>query len=325
MLIVRTTNTDIFWNLAVEEYLLGLVDRHPQILFLWQSRDAVVIGKNQIPWRECRMKLLMEDDVPMGRRVSGGGAVFHDMGNLNYTLVTRRGNYSSAWTFQTVLDALKNLGIEARVQGRSLMADGRKFSGNAFCFRGDAALHHGTMLISSDLDQLNRYLEPSESVIRSRAIRSVPSLVVNLQELRPDVTVERVASALLEAFQSAYGDVKEFVTDGFQNNKAVTALYRKQMSWEWQFGNTPPFDIEMQGEFEWGMVRARLFIQRGAIVDAAVVIEGRNEAFGPVIEERLTGSTLEPDELFSHLKTLPPDCDERIAVNLAEWILSAGA
>jgi lipoate-protein ligase A len=180
MLIVTTDNRDIYRNLAVEEWLLENTPHLP-VLLLYVNSPCVVIGKNQNPWRECRLSLMEKEGVPLARRISGGGAVYHDEGNLNFGVIVPRTEYHEAKQYELIFQTLEKFGIKAsKLRKNSLAVDGLKFSGQAFCFRGQHVLHHGTLLVNSDLDRLNRYLGSELEDIETKAVASVPSDVMNL-------------------------------------------------------------------------------------------------------------------------------------------------
>jgi lipoate-protein ligase A len=203
--IIHTKTLDPWWNLAVEEYLLYNLEKDKCVLYLWQNQNTVVIGRNQNAWRECRTKLLEEEGGRLARRLSGGGAVFHDTGNLNFTFLVNRGDYNLEKQVGVILSAVKKVGIAAEMTGRNDMTvDGKKFSGNAFCFRKFNAYHHGTILVSADIGKLTRYLQVSTEKIRSKGIESVQSRVTNLAEYNPDLTIEEISAALTPSFASAF-------------------------------------------------------------------------------------------------------------------------
>jgi len=190
VLIVTTENRDIYHNLALEEWLLDHADGRAPVLFLFVNSPCVVIGKNQNPWRECRLSLMEKESVPLARRVSGGGAVYHDEGNLNIGVIVPRTEYREEKQYELVFQTLEKFGIKAsKVRKNTLAAGGKKFSGQAFCFRRQHVLHHGTLLVSSDLKRLGRYLGPELDGIETKAVASVPSEVMNLSEAAPGLTV----------------------------------------------------------------------------------------------------------------------------------------
>ena len=193
-------------NFGMEEYLLYHVEEEECILYLWQNEKTVVIGRNQNAWKECRREELEAAGGHLVRRLSGGGAVFHDLGNLNFTFITRKDNYDVTKQTEVILRAVKKLGVNAERTGRNdITVDGRKFSGNAYYETGDFCYHHGTILLSVDKEEMARYLNVSREKLRSKSVDSVKSRVANLIEFVPDLTVRRMRDSLEESFGEVYG------------------------------------------------------------------------------------------------------------------------
>jgi len=250
MLIIQSREIDIYRNLAIEESLLEEVRGYGPMLILWRAGPAVVIGKNQNPWRECAVRRLAACGIPLARRVSGGGAVWHDPGNLNYAVLVTRETYDADRAWRVVLRALEVEGISARREGKSnLVAGGRKFSGTAFAFKRGYALHHGTLLVAAGLDRLREFLQPDFPEIETRAVASISASVINLTELQPQLTVGRLEQRLVEAFQTEYGGGPEpvqFWTEA-PLASASAARYARQCSDAWIFQHTPPFESCLNG------------------------------------------------------------------------------
>ena len=204
--IVRSTSFDPWYNLALEEHLLRTIGPDQVVLYLWQNQGTVVIGRNQNAWKQCRCRELEADGKKLARRLSGGGAVYHDLGNLNFTFIMERRNYNLERQLGVILKAVGKQGIEAEFSGRNdIVVQGRKFSGNAFYFEELSAYHHGTILVDVDFEDMTRYLQVSQAKMRSKAIESVQARVVNLKSLNPDISIETMAAALAEAFVEVYG------------------------------------------------------------------------------------------------------------------------
>jgi lipoate-protein ligase A len=258
MLIVHSQSMDVYRNLAIEEYLMEHVVEQGPVLFLWRSRCAVVMGKNQNPWSECRLDRMQAEEVPLARRISGGGTVYHDTGNLNYCVIIDRREYSEQQAYDMVLAALARFGVKAERTGKSnLSVNGLKFSGNAFCFRRGRAMHHGTLLLNTDLDRLNRYLGSMCDDIETHAIASVPASVANL-----GLSAEEVSSALRNSFLHRYRDAAEPVVREIDDMElqGIDELCARQRSAGWQYGATPRFKLEVQG--------TRLEVLKGVVVRA---------------------------------------------------------
>jgi len=261
MLIVQSHIKDVYRNLAIEEYLLEHADACGPVFFLWQSDCAMVMGKNQNPWRECRLDLMEKEGVPLARRVSGGGTVYHDEGNLNYCVITNRTQYREARAYELIFQALGRFGVKAARSGKSSLCVGdRKFSGNAFCFRKGRALHHGTLLVNTNLTRLNRYLGPMFSGITTHAVSSVSATVMNLGECNGEITIENLGQQLSTSFHNLYNDGSEVVkwTEKDFAPDLIEPLLVKQNSDEWKYGATPKFEIECK--------TIRLVVERGAVM-----------------------------------------------------------
>jgi lipoate---protein ligase len=250
MLIVQSKSTDVFRNLAVEEWLLDHAEGRGPILFLCVNSPCVVIGKNQNPWRECRLSLMEKEGVPLARRISGGGAVYHDEGNLNVSVIVPRTEYREDKQYELIFQTLEKFGIKSsKVRKNSLVVDDKKISGQAFCFRGQHVLHHGTLLVNADLKRLGRYLGPEVEGIETKAVASVPAQVANLTGL----TVEMLSAALIEEFQKMYGSKggREYWSDADVENCAATQLLpsiRKLSSNDWKLCHTPRFQVTLNGQ-----------------------------------------------------------------------------
>ncbi len=239
-MIVESSGMDVFTHLAWEEYLMEEVSG--PVLMLWQSACAVVVGKNQNPWQECRLALMEEECVPLARRSSGGGTVYHDKGNLNYCIVTDRETYREEQAFEMVLDALSSVGANVSLACKSnIQTSGGKVSGTAFAFRKGRALHHGTLLLKSDLDRLERYLGSDCTAIKTHAVASVPAKVANL-----GVSVEIMKEALKASFQYHYDGINRDIIQ--PDATLLSERLNKLRSDAWIWGATPRFSIEVEGQ-----------------------------------------------------------------------------
>ena len=293
---------DPHYNLAVEEYLLESVEPGQCVLYLWQNRNAVVIGRNQNPWKECRTTLLEQEGGHFARRLSGGGAVFHDLGNLNFTFLVCLEDYSVPRQMEVIRSAVASLGIPAEVSGRNdILARGRKFSGNAFYKNGRQAYHHGTLLVAADMEKLGRYLHPSRAKLKAKGVESVRRRVVNLQELNPAVTVDSLKKALQEAFSNVYGLPVEELPAIRLDETAIGQLTQRNRSWQWNYGQKLPFTFECEDRFSWGEVQVQLQIEHGIIQNAKLYSDCLEEDMIPQWEKRLTGCRFEWQSLRAAL------------------------
>ncbi len=309
---------DGYENLARDEFLLGSIRPGCIALYLYVNGNAVIIGRNQNPYIECDLNRLDADGVQLVRRVSGGGAVYHDRGNLNYSFIASADIYDEARQTGVILKALSSFGIEAEVSGRNdITAGGLKFSGNAFSNRGNNRQHHGTLLISSNLTVFSNYLTPSKQKLAAKGIKSVRSRVCNLNEINPTVTVENMIKALEEAFTAEYGEAAAYPFT--QADEAeVKHLYEKHAGWEWRMGETPHFDIELDNRFSWGMTNLLLTVESGRIVRARVYSDSLDTDLPARLETMLTGLKYEKKALVTSLLAMGGDGSE-----LSEYIAQA--
>lgn len=301
---------DPFLNLAIEQHLLDTVEGGCCLLYLWQNQNTVVVGKNQNPWAECRVSLLEEEGGHLARRLSGGGAVFHDLGNLNFTFLVPTEDYDLQKQQRVLLEACRSFGVPAELSGRNdLTADGRKFSGNAFYHNGPRSYHHGTLLVDVDGAKLARYLTPSKAKLESKGVPSVRSRVVNLKELCPSITVDGLKQALVNAFESVYG--LESVPRVFSEaeERRIAELREQYSSWAWRFGQRLPFTCRAAGRFPWGGVEIQLQVNEGVIRRAAVYSDDMDFAFPPALEAALAGCAFRRDALTEPLRSVPHGMD----------------
>ncbi len=324
--VIITKTLDPWWNLAVEEFLLGGVEENQCILYLWQNQNTVVIGRNQNPWRECRKELLESEGGKLARRLSGGGAVFHDTGNLNFTFLMKKEDYDLERQVRVILNAVRNVGIQAEMSGRNdLTADGRKFSGNAFCFKKSGAYHHGTILVNADMGKLSRYLQVSKEKIASKGVASVESRVVNLIELQPELTIEKMVDALVPAFNEIYGTASSISDGADLEREEVRELYKKYASWEWRYGEAPRFDIELSTRFLWGGVDLGLTLENSRIKSAAVFSDAMDEEFIRDLPQHLNGQLFSSEAMAEAVLKIDMG-PERLAMqkDIAQWLREKG-
>ena len=294
---LRAPSGDAYENLARDELILNELAPGSIVLYLYVNTRAVIIGRNQNPHMECDIGRMEADRVQLVRRVSGGGAVYHDEGNLNYSFIASENAYDEARQTGVILKALRALGIEAEVSGRNdLTVNGFKFSGNAFAGRGNNRQHHGTLLISSELGVFSRYLTPPPAKLQAKGIKSVRARVGNLNELAPGLTVEKAAEALKAAFAAEYGSPRPYMLDAEQAGR-LHSLRQKHASREWLDGETPEFDITYEGRVSWGTVRVCLNVARGVIQECRVYSDSLDTEAPGRISALLKGVRFEKEEL----------------------------
>lgn len=275
-------------NLAMDEYFIDSIGSEDMLLYFYINDNAVIIGRGQNPWVECNLAAMDRDGVQLVRRITGGGAVFHDAGNLNFSFIAGEKIYNLERQLGMILNAVRSLGIPCDFSGRNdLLADGKKFSGNAFCQRGHVRQHHGTLLLNADLSRLQNYLNVDPRKLQSKGAKSVHSRVCNLGEYVPGLNCEQMLGALSKAFREEYG---EFEVVSNPNEAALAPYLQKQRSEEWRLGKTPRFDLEIENRFQWGNMQLLLTLRQGK-VDALDVYSDANDAdLSQEVHDRLLGA-----------------------------------
>lgn len=280
--VIVSENGDGHFNLAVDEYLL---EQHRAgtlegvTLYFFVNANAVIIGRNQNAWRECDLESMGRAGVQLVRRHTGGGAVYHDGGNLNFSFIADERAYDKDRQNRVVLEALSGLGFSAELSGRNdILVDGRKVSGCAYALEGKARGMHGTLLVDTDMSMLSRCLNPSRLKLRAKGIASVRSRVMNLSESR-EVTVGEVRGAIIKAFAEEYGGCGETVfvrsaddvvraygdRSDDRSGRSINELVEKHRSWGWRMGSSPVFDSVIEGRTDRFEFQLMLRVKNGFI------------------------------------------------------------
>ncbi len=322
---IKTDETEPWRNIALEEFLLDHAKEGQATLYLWQNRRTVVIGRNQNPWKECKVDSLEASEGFLARRLSGGGAVFHDLGNLNFTFVMKKEDYNVDRQLNVLIEACAALGIHAEKSGRNdATVDGMKFSGNAFFERQGNCYHHGTILIRSVKEDIAKFLTVDPRKMKGKGVKSVKSRVCNLTDFKPDLTVDEVALAMRQAFEKEYGGPSQ----PYEMKKSdwVEVEYRRNFfaSFDWLYGKTLPFNFERDQRFDWGSVAIRLDIEGALIRSAQVDTDALEWEFFAELKELLTGLPYRREVIMQVLQKAAAryNCSPQIAEDLIEMILS---
>ncbi|MFU1554036.1 lipoate--protein ligase A [Aeromonas sp. A04] len=324
---------DPLFNLAVEECIFRQMDPNQRVLFLWRNANTVVIGRAQNPWKECNTRRMEEDGVTLARRSSGGGAVFHDLGNSCFTFMAGKPGYDKSISTAIVLDALKRLGVSAFASGRNdlLVAtqDGeRKVSGSAYRETQDRGFHHGTLLLNADLGRLANYLNPDPKKLAAKGISSVRSRVANLCELLPGIDHNQLSHALCEAFFAHYGErvLSEHISPSqLPDLPGFADTFARQRSWEWNFGHAPAFSHQLDERFGWGGVELHFDVEKGVIGRAQIFSDSLDPAPLDALAERLVGLAYRREVIAALLSQLRADFPAQQAEldELSRWLLAA--
>jgi lipoate-protein ligase A len=303
---------DPYINLSAEKLLFDSVDGESLILYLWQNQNTVVIGKNQNAFSECRTELLKKEGGKLARRLSGGGAVFHDLGNLNFTFLCSTENLDIAKHMQVIREACRMAGITAELSGRNdILADGRKFSGNAFYNSRGHSYHHGTILIHADMDKLGRYLTPPKAKLESKGVKSVRSRVVNLSSLAPSLTCEQMKGYLLTAFEEIYG-LKPEKIEQIDSHK-ISALAEQYGSPDYLFGSPIPFNVSCRDRLCFGNTEIQMQVSGGKIQEIRVYTDALDVELSETISHALAE---QPFELSAISRALDEALSEQITTSI---------
>lgn len=257
------------FNLALEEYVLNHLDpSHPYVI-IWQNEPAVIIGRNQNTLAEVNMKYVKEHNIHVVRRLSGGGAVYHDLGNLNFTFIVDgdKGVVSNFEFFtRPVIKALRSLGVKAEFSGRNdITIDGKKFSGNAQYWSRNRLLHHGTILFNSDLTVVQEALNVKTDKLQSKGIKSVRSRVTNIYPyLKTPITIEEFKEILLKYMQEEQTGPDIILTPE-QIAEVEKIRDERYARWEWNFGESPECEIMKEQRFAGGKLELHFNIREGRI------------------------------------------------------------
>lgn len=285
---VRTACTDPYYNLSREELLLQRVRPGEVILYLWQNDHTVVVGRNQDCWKECDVEALEAEGGHLARRLSGGGAVYHDLGNLNFSFITSKEDYDIERQMSVVVEACRELGVKAEVSGRNdLTAEGRKFSGSAFYQTAGRCCHHGTLLLRSDTGEMGRFLHISQEKLQSKGVRSVFSRVVNLCEYCPEITADRMVEVLLAAFAKVYGGPVEAAVPPNEEAVANRAVFYASDLWRLSFKR--PSNMELSHRFPWGDFQLYAIVREGRLTNVRAYSDAMDCDFVNRLPQRLEG------------------------------------
>ncbi len=318
MLCITRPETDPYFNLAAEEYVMDHFDR--DVFMLWRNAPAIIVGRHQNTLAEINVDYVRERNLPVVRRLSGGGAVFHDLGNLNFTFIAggaddHRTEVDFRRFTQPIIEALQRLGVDARFEGRNdLTIDGRKFSGNAEYVHRGRILHHGTLLFSARMADVAAALRPDPAKFADKAVKSVRSRVTNISEHLPrpmtvtafrDYLMEYVMTGTPGAAAHAFTAEDLAAIDHLRDTKYAT--------WEWNFGHSPRYNFSKRARTPGGTVEATLEVTDGMIRAAHFYGDYFTHGDPAELAAALVGTPHRQDALRERLNTLAV---ERYFVNV---------
>ena len=300
-----TDCTDPYENLALEEWLMLHTQPGQCILYLWQNAHTVVIGRNQNAWTECRIAALEESGGHLARRLSGGGAVYHDLGNLNFTFLVHKPDYDIDRQLSVIETAVRSYGLPAQKTGRNdVTIEGRKFSGNAFYRTGIYCYHHGTLLVDTDGEAMSRYLNVSKAKLAAKGVASVRSRVVNLRELLPDLTIADLQQKLLTSFGDVYsGTPVPFPASEIDWN-AIHARAAEFAARSWLLGSNTAFSDQAERRFPWGGLTIEYTVLSGTLHQVRIYSDGMDADFLAALPGHLEGCLFDRAALSACLSAI---------------------
>ncbi|MGB4627660.1 MAG: lipoate--protein ligase [Erysipelotrichaceae bacterium] len=295
---IETDCLNPYQNLALEEYLTDTLPVNSALLFLWQNKNCVVIGKNQNIYDECNLDLMKIDEVKPVRRKTGGGAVYHDLNNLNFSFITSKKQYNKETNNQIILKALNDLIIKAEISGRNDLVIGQyKFSGHAYLKKRNC-LHHGTLMVDVDKEKLSKYLNVSKEKLQSKHVKSVKSRVINLKEVQENLTIDKLKKALLKSFENYYQQPGTLIEVDYDKIKQISIQYQDE---KFIYGKKDNYSFQKSCRFDWGMVKIFYNLNDNQIVKLAISSDCLNSDLPKEIEKILSNKQLD-EQLYTFRK-----------------------
>lgn len=286
--IVISQEHDPYFNLALEEELLRNAQQGEVTLYLWQNEKTVVIGRNQNPYIECDIEQIKQNGGKIARRISGGGAVYHDLGNLNFTFVCKKSEEDLSKQIAVLQKAVERFGLQVDRSGRNdLTHEGKKFSGHAFYEEDGNAFHHGTMMVDVDVTMLAKVLKPSKLKLESKGITSVKSRVVNLKELNDEITISSLSEALSDSFKEIYGE-NSFLVKVNRQEKSPDFI-KKYMDDRWIYGESPVYNASIEKRTSSGNIQAFFQVEHGLVKELKIFSDSISILDFCEIEQRFVG------------------------------------
>ncbi|MEK4562268.1 lipoate--protein ligase [Staphylococcus sp. FSL K6-3157] len=294
--------TDPTLNLAMEEYVLKNMPKDESYFLFYVNRPSIIIGKNQNTIEEVNKPYIDAHNIDVVRRISGGGAVYHDEGNLNFSFITDDdGNsfHNFKKFTEPIVEALKSLGVDAEMTGRNdIQVGNAKISGNAMVKVKDRMFSHGTLMLNSELDEVQNALKVNPAKIKSKGIKSVRSRVANISEfLEEPINIDNFKDIILKTIFGEANQVETYqLTD--EDWKNIEALSNeKYRTWDWNYGRNPKYNFEREEKFEKGFVQIKLDVKQGRIEHARIFGDFFGEGDITELENALEGTLHEFDSI----------------------------
>ncbi len=307
MLIIRSNTSNPAFNLATEEFLM--YNKPQDCFYLYINDPSIIVGKHQNSLAEINVDYVKENNITVIRRTSGGGAVFHDPGNLNFTFIMNE-QQEEAVDFrkytQPIIDVLREMDVDAKFEGRNDMTiEGKKFSGNAKCFYNNKVLQHGTLLFNSTLPNLSQALKLNPLKYRDKAVKSISSRVTNIAEhLKHDITLEEFEKRIIDHVHTLYADAEVYELTA-QDIAAIDKLVEEKYgTWEWNFGYSPKYNFQKGIKTNGGHVEINLDVRKGEIEKVKIFGDFFNKREVGELENMLIGAPHEREKIMNLLSAV---------------------
>ncbi len=313
MIFIERPETNPFFNIAAEEFVLKHFEE--DVLMLWQSEPSVIVGKHQNTLNEVNLDFIRDNHIPVIRRISGGGTVFHDLGNLNYTLISTGSNRERLIDFHKFTNPvrafLNTLGIHSEFEGKNnLSIQGKKFSGNSAHVFKKRVMHHGTILFNTKLDQLEKSSLPDKADIQDKAVQSIRATVGNIAEhLSDEYTISQFRSAF-KNFLLDYFSITEIRSFSPSDHSGIHKLIdEKYKGWEWNYGYSPAYTFQNEVDG----ISVKLSVKNGIINGVEIDGELENKS---LLKEKLVGTAHHPKMIVEVLKSVYPKRNSGLLLKL---------
>jgi lipoate-protein ligase A len=300
MFLLDSPSTDPYFNIAAEEYLMK--ETEGDFAYIYVNDPSVIIGKHQNAYAEINLPYILENGIPVVRRISGGGTVWHDTGNVNFSFILsgEEGQLVNFRQYTTpVLACLQDLKLPAEFGSRNeILVEGRKVSGNAEHVYRNRVLHHGTLLFSTDIKALEEALKVEEGKYQGKAVQSVPSRVVNIQDfLDPETGVSVFRKNLADYLSRSFGGSDSYVLSHAEMDRISGLVSKKYSTWEWNFGYSPKYRMDREIDWNGKKLRISLAVEKGRIMEINIVSEKNDRGLFDWLTGILTGVDHDPSKI----------------------------
>lgn len=309
MIYIESPSNDPYFNLALEQYVFDNMSKDNEYFMLWQNDNAVIVGKHQNTIAEINQEYVKEKNISVVRRLSGGGAVYHDLGNLNFTFIvddTDIKKFDFSKFCNPIVKSLKKLDVEAEINGRNdITIDGKKFSGNSQYTKRKRIMHHGTILYNSNIDVVSSALKVSKDKIESKGVKSVKSRITNVKDyINKDIPIEEFKKLLVE-YMFENGDINEYKLT-YKDFLEIDAIKKNRYdTWEWNYGTSPRYNILKERRFEGcGKLEVYMDIQGGIIKSCYIHGDYFGNGDSKDIANKIIGCKLKFNEIYEAISDI---------------------